>query len=83
MNLRLASLLLLSVTPTVFPALADKPSESLRLQLQAAVDTLAEEFRIDWNQHDVEAMGSLLTADADFVNVIGMHIKGRADRCAT
>jgi uncharacterized protein (TIGR02246 family) len=46
--------------------------------LQAPAEALAEEFRVDWNSHDMDAMGQLLTADADFVNVLGMHLKGRA-----
>jgi uncharacterized protein (TIGR02246 family) len=46
-------------------------------KLQAAAEVLAEQFRLDWNSHDMNAMGQLLTADADFVNVIGMHMKGR------
>jgi uncharacterized protein (TIGR02246 family) len=30
-----------------------------------------------WNQHDMQAMATLLTEDADFVNVAGLHWKGR------
>jgi uncharacterized protein (TIGR02246 family) len=32
----------------------------------------------DWNTHDMNAMGMLVTQDADFVNVAGLHWKGRA-----
>jgi uncharacterized protein (TIGR02246 family) len=30
-----------------------------------------------WNRHDMTAMGSLVSDDADFVNVWGMHWHGR------
>jgi uncharacterized protein (TIGR02246 family) len=30
-----------------------------------------------WNAHDMEAMGRLFTEDAEFINVVGMHWRGR------
>ena len=42
-----------------------------------AIIGLANRFRLDWNTHDVTAMAELFTADADFVNVAGMRLKGR------
>lgn len=42
-----------------------------------AILGLANRFRVDWNSHDVTAMAELFTADADFVNVAGMRLKGR------
>ena len=30
-----------------------------------------------WNRHDMKAFGALFTPDADFVNVTGLHWKGR------
>ena len=30
-----------------------------------------------WNRHDMNAYGALFTPDADFVNVTGLHWKGR------
>jgi len=74
------SLFLLSLTVLILdvaPTRADQ-SQSPESTLQAAAEVLAEKFRVDWNSHDMDAMGQLLTADADFVNVIGMHMKGRA-----
>ncbi len=41
-------------------------------------DTLAA-FEDTWNRHDVDGMTALFTLDADFVNVLGMRLKGRAE----
>ena len=30
-----------------------------------------------WNRHDMKAYSALFTEDADFVNVVGMHFRGR------
>ena len=32
-----------------------------------------------WNRHDLPALARLFTGDADFVNVFGVHWKGRAE----
>jgi len=32
-----------------------------------------------WNAHDMNAMGRLFTEDAEFINVVGMHWRGRED----
>src|SRR5271157_5976301 len=32
-----------------------------------------------WNAHDMKAMGRLFTEDAEFINVVGMHWRGRDD----
>jgi uncharacterized protein (TIGR02246 family) len=32
-----------------------------------------------WNTHDMKAMGRLFTEDAEFINVVGMHWRGRDD----
>ncbi len=78
MNRRFVTLPLSILVAVVPPAFADKPGQSPEQALQAAAEVLAENFRVAWNTHDMEAMGRLLTTDADFVNVIGMHMKGRA-----
>ena len=80
--MKLRSLFLISLTVIVLdvaPTRADQSAQSPEHMLQAAAEVLAEKFRVDWNSHDIDAMGQLLTADADFVNVIGMHMKGRAE----
>ena len=62
------TLLMLDVAPTR----ADESKQSPERMLQAAAEMLAEEFRVYWNSHDMDAMGQLLTPDADFENVKGM-----------
>jgi uncharacterized protein (TIGR02246 family) len=42
-----------------------------------AIQALVQEWEKDWNAHDMAAMGRLITGDADFVNVAGLHWKGR------
>lgn len=36
-------------------------------------------FADTWNRHDMEAFAQLFAADAEFVNVVGMWWKGRAE----
>jgi len=79
--MKLQSVILISLTVLVLdvaPTRADESTHS-QLMLQAAAEVLAKKFRVDWNSHGMDAMGQLLTTDADFVNVIGMHMKGRAE----
>ena len=45
---------------------------------ETAIRTLANRWQEYWNSHDMHAMATLLTEDADFVNVAGLHWKGRA-----
>jgi uncharacterized protein (TIGR02246 family) len=42
-----------------------------------AIQALVQSWEKDWNAHDMAAMGMLITEDADFVNVAGLHWKGR------
>jgi uncharacterized protein (TIGR02246 family) len=42
-----------------------------------AIQALVQAWEKDWNAHDMAAMGTLITEDADFVNVAGLHWKGR------
>jgi uncharacterized protein (TIGR02246 family) len=41
--------------------------------VSAVVTTVVEA----WNRHDMKAYSALFTEDADFVNVVGMHLRGR------
>ena len=41
------------------------------------VQKVVEGFATAWNNHDMEAFGNLFSPDADFVNVTGIHMKGR------
>jgi uncharacterized protein (TIGR02246 family) len=40
-------------------------------------DEIAGGFAAAWNKHDMEALGRLFHDDADFVNVVGTHMRGR------
>jgi uncharacterized protein (TIGR02246 family) len=44
-----------------------------------AVEAVASAFVDDWNRHDMKSLGGLFTADAQFVNVIGLWWHGRAE----
>ena len=39
---------------------------------------LALQFEQAWNTHDMSKLGAITTEDVDFVNVAGLHWKGRA-----
>lgn len=45
---------------------------------EALVRRMATRFAETWNAHDMDAMAELFAEDADFVNVAGLHLKGRA-----
>ena len=50
----------------------------MQLQIdEEAVRKVVNEFAETWNRHDMNAFGALFTPDADFVNVVGSHWKGR------
>jgi uncharacterized protein (TIGR02246 family) len=38
---------------------------------------VADGFAAAWNRHDMEALGRLFHDDADFVNVVGLQMRGR------
>jgi ketosteroid isomerase-like protein len=44
---------------------------------EEAVRKVVNGFAETWNHHDTNAWGALFTPDADFVNVLGAHWKGR------
>ena len=46
---------------------------------EAAIRELFTEYQKDWNAHDTQAMGSLFTDDAQWINVVGMHWSGKPD----
>jgi len=47
--------------------------QSVKIQIEALINTLAE----SWNRHDMASYGAQFADDADFVNVLGMHWRGR------
>ena len=46
-------------------------------QDEQAIQRLAAEFERAWNAHEMNRLGDIVTEDVDFVNVIGLHWKGR------
>jgi uncharacterized protein (TIGR02246 family) len=55
---------------------ADTSAQSPDEQL---IRGLAATFERAWNTHDMNILGSIATDDIDFVNVAGLHWKGRAE----
>lgn len=52
-----------------------EPSKADDLAIRAVVKSIEEA----WNAHDMQAYGSLFADDAQWVNVVGMHWRGKAD----
>jgi uncharacterized protein (TIGR02246 family) len=44
---------------------------------EKAIRDIADRFKVAWNTHDMNVLGSITTDDVDFVNVAGLHWKGR------
>lgn len=67
----LASLAVTLWNPAAGVALAQSKADEDALRM------LASDWERNWNAHDMKALASLFTADADFVNVGARHWKGR------
>jgi uncharacterized protein (TIGR02246 family) len=50
----------------------------MSLQDEKIIHEVVAGWKDAWNRHDMSAMARLVADDADFVNVWGMHWKGRA-----
>lgn len=50
----------------------------MSIPVEEAVAVIAAEWQAAWNTHDMSRMAALLTDDADFVNVAGRHLNGKA-----
>jgi uncharacterized protein (TIGR02246 family) len=46
---------------------------------QKTIEAQIDAFFTSWNKHDFSDMKNYIAADAEFVNVAGMHWKGRQD----
>jgi uncharacterized protein (TIGR02246 family) len=46
---------------------------------EESIRAVAAQFERAWNTHDMSVLGSIATEDIDFVNVAGLHWKGRAE----
>ena len=65
----LVSALLIWTTPVSGQSPADEQS----------IRGLASQFEQAWNTHDMNKLGAITTEDIDFVNVAGLHWKGKAE----
>lgn len=75
-----AALLSLLATVTAQPTKADPPQDKvggLSKDDDMAVRKIIEGVEEAWNTHDMKAFSKLLREDAEWVNVVGMHWKGR------
>jgi len=50
----------------------------LSLEDQTGVNRTIDGISDAWNRHDMDAYGTFLTDDCDWVNVVGMHWSGKA-----
>src|SRR4051812_14086542 len=55
----------------------DADQKPLAAETDAAVRDVVSEFATTWNRHDMDAMHELCTADAEWINIVGMHWRGR------
>lgn len=46
---------------------------------ETSIRGLFAAYQNDWNHHDMQAMGNLFTEDAEWINVVGMHWRGKPD----
>lgn len=56
---------------------ASKPEAKETTQDEAAVRAIVQSVQDAWNAHDGRAFAAPFTADADYVVVNGLHLKGR------
>jgi uncharacterized protein (TIGR02246 family) len=73
MNLRFGVVALVAVCFAA-PGTAGSPVDG-----DSAARAVADQFIDAWNRHDMVAFGALYADDADFVNVVGTWLKGRAE----
>jgi uncharacterized protein (TIGR02246 family) len=52
-------------------------------QTNNRIGGLIDSMRQSWNRHDIKTYAALFEDNADFVNVVGMHWRGRAEIEAT
>ena len=67
------AVLVLALAVSIAP-MSGQPSADEQL-----IRELATQFERAWNSHDMTLIGSITTEDVDFVNVAGLHWKGRAE----
>ena len=57
--------------------LAGSGSATVPISDDEAILEIVNRWETAWNAHDMSAMGNLIAEDADFVNVAGLHWKGK------
>ncbi len=57
-------------------AVSEKQIENVR-EAEVTIQRLMERYMELWNAHAIAEHSQLLTEDADLVNVVGMHVRGR------
>lgn len=67
-------LLLLFTFPFIY-TLAEAQSANEQKAIEAQIDA----FLASWNRHDFTDMKNYIADDCDFINITGMHWKGRED----
>lgn len=53
--------------------------ESIFTYALSTVEAVLDAYVETWNRHDMDASGNLFAEEADFVNVLGMRLKGRTE----
>ena len=53
------------------------PTSTLSKEDERDIRTIIMSIENAWNTHDMQAFGKLLAADADWINIVGMHWKGK------
>ena len=67
------AILALVVAVWTEPIAAQPPAD------EQSIRGLVTQFERAWNSHDMNLLGAITTEDVDFVNVAGLHWKGRAE----
>ena len=53
--------------------------QELEVPTQTQIESIVAALAETWNHHDMAAYAALFSEDADFVNVVGMHWRGRKE----
>jgi uncharacterized protein (TIGR02246 family) len=82
----LAAAALVVASATVADAQSTRPGAappaakaSLPAEDDRAIRKVLADYDAAWNTHDMKALGALFREDAEFINVVGMHWRGRTD----
>jgi uncharacterized protein (TIGR02246 family) len=57
--------------------LSAQSGEKLPAEDEKAIRKLVATNEAGWNNHDMQALGSIFRDDAEFINVVGMHWRGK------